>query len=67
MNQQQRSEMERISKLPVWAQRIYARDQADLRDLRAKAYEVAPEGAYDIAVTHYGEPDRGLPRDTAVE
>ena len=66
MNQQKRNEQDRIAKLPVWAQRIYARDQADLRDMREKAYEVAPEGAYDIAVTNYGEPDRGLPKDTQI-
>jgi hypothetical protein len=61
------TERDRISKLPIWAQRIYQRDQQDIRALQAKAFEVAPEGAYDIAVTHYGDPDRGMPRDTTLE
>jgi hypothetical protein len=47
--------------------RIYERDQANLRTLQNKALEVAPEGDYDIAVTSYGDPDRGMPKDTSIE
>lgn len=64
MNQQRRTEQERVAKLPQWAQNIYYRDQADLRDLREKAYGLASEGMDAIAVTRYGEPDRGFPSDT---